>query len=103
MIVGRSPAIRAALEKAERFAPLRLPILLVGPTGSGKELFARHIHALSGRPGKLVSVNCGALPQDMRSRRGPPIFLGKILPEPVTFGSRTERGRKSLAGRRVGA
>jgi transcriptional regulator with PAS, ATPase and Fis domain len=37
----------------------------VGATGTGKELFARHIHERSGRPGLLVDVNCCALPRDM--------------------------------------
>ena len=65
MIVGQSPAIRRALAVAERFAATTLPILLVGETGTGKELFAEHIHRCSGRPGPLVDVNCGALPRDM--------------------------------------
>lgn len=65
MIVGVSPAIRRALLLAERYARTRLPILLVGATGTGKELFAEHIHARSGRPGPLVDVNCSALPRDM--------------------------------------
>jgi len=49
----------------ERFAPTSLPILLVGATGTGKELFARHIHERSKRIGELVDLNCGALPQEM--------------------------------------
>ena len=65
MIVGVSPAIRRALVLAERYARTRLPILLVGATGTGKELFAEHIHERSGRPGPLVDVNCGALPREM--------------------------------------
>lgn len=65
MIVGRSPAIRRALAVAERFAPTALPILLVGATGTGKELFAEFIHRRSGRRGPLVDVNCGALPREM--------------------------------------
>jgi len=65
VIVGVSPAIRRALVLAERYARTRLPILLVGPTGTGKELFAQHIHERSGRPGPLVDVNCCALPRDM--------------------------------------
>jgi transcriptional regulator with PAS, ATPase and Fis domain len=65
MIVGVSPAIRRALVIAERYARTNLPVLLVGATGTGKELFAQHIHERSGRPGPLVDVNCGALPRDM--------------------------------------
>ena len=65
MIVGVSPAIRRALALAERYARTRLPVLVVGATGTGKELFAQHIHERSGRPGSLVDVNCCALPRDM--------------------------------------
>lgn len=65
MIVGVSLAIQRALAVAERYARTRLPVLLVGTTGTGKELFAQHIHRLSGRPGPLVDVNCCALPRDM--------------------------------------
>jgi two-component system response regulator HydG len=64
-IVGESMAIRRARELIERYAPTSLPILLVGPTGTGKELLARHIHARSGRRGRFVGVNCGALPREM--------------------------------------
>jgi len=64
-IVGVSPAIRRATELIERFAPTGLPILLVGATGTGKELFAHMIHEQSGRPGRFVPVNCGALPRAM--------------------------------------
>lgn len=64
-ILGRSAAIRKAIASAERFAPTGLPILLVGATGTGKDLFARYIHARSARTGELVDINCGALPKDM--------------------------------------
>ncbi len=64
-IVAESPAMRRAVELARRFAPTKAPILLVGPTGSGKELFAQHIHAWSGRQGDVVDINCGALPKDL--------------------------------------
>jgi transcriptional regulator with PAS, ATPase and Fis domain len=42
-----------------------LSVLLEGATGTGKELFARMIHEQSGRPGRFVPVNCGALPHTM--------------------------------------
>lgn len=64
-IVGRSEAILKAIQLVERFAPAGLPMLLVGATGTGKDLFARHVHSLSGRPGELVDINCGALPKEM--------------------------------------
>lgn len=64
-IIGVSPALRRAIGLALRFAPTEVPILLVGPTGSGKEMFARHLHGWSGRRGELVDVNAGALPREM--------------------------------------
>jgi len=64
-IVGESLAIRRARELIERYAPTNLSILLVGATGTGKELLARHIHIRSGRVGRFVGVNCGVLPRDM--------------------------------------
>lgn len=64
-IVGESMAIRRARELIERYAATSLSILLVGATGTGKELLARHIHVRSGRLGRFVGVNCGVLPRDM--------------------------------------
>ncbi len=64
-IIGASRAMKRANDLVERFGPTRLPIMLVGATGTGKELFARHIHRASRRTGALVDVNCGALPQEI--------------------------------------
>jgi DNA-binding NtrC family response regulator len=64
-IIGVSPAIKRAIKLIERFAPTALPIMLVGATGTGKELFARHIHNESRRRGELIDVNCGALPHEI--------------------------------------
>lgn len=64
-IVGVSRAMKRANRLVQRFAPSGLPIMLVGATGTGKELFARHIHRMSLREGPLVDVNCGALPQEI--------------------------------------
>ncbi len=60
--------MRRAVELARRFAALDLPILLVGPTGTGKEVLAQAIHRWSGRTGDLVDVNCGALPPHSAGR-----------------------------------
>jgi two-component system response regulator HydG len=64
-IIGRSPALREALDMAERVATHRLSVLVHGETGTGKEAVARLIHAASGRPGPLVTLNCAALPDTL--------------------------------------
>lgn len=64
-IIAVSDAMRRAVALALRFAPTDLPVLLVGPTGSGKELFARQLHQWSRRAGPLVDVHAGALPREM--------------------------------------
>lgn len=64
-ILGDSPAIRAAILRAHRFARGRAPILLIGETGTGKEVFAQEIHRWAGEGGRLVAVDCGALPREL--------------------------------------
>jgi transcriptional regulator with GAF, ATPase, and Fis domain len=64
-IVGESQAIRVAVERARRAAMRSVNVLLLGESGVGKELFAQAIHRASGRPGKFVAVNCGAIPSDL--------------------------------------
>ncbi len=65
-IVGRSPALAAAMERLSKLAPRDLPILVRGETGTGKELVARRIHALSERaPETFLPVNCAALSESL--------------------------------------
>ncbi len=65
-IVGDHPAMQRSLEMGAMLAPSQAPILILGETGTGKELFARYIHRLSGRPrGSFVPVNCAAIPEDL--------------------------------------
>src|ERR1700719_669373 len=65
-IVGDSPAMRAVYERTRLVAPARTSVLLVGETGTGKELIARGIHRLSPRAdGPYVRVNCGALSESL--------------------------------------
>jgi formate hydrogenlyase transcriptional activator len=62
-IVGSSPALLRALRKVERVSGTDSTVLILGETGTGKELFARAIHSRSARKSRpLVKVNCGAIP-----------------------------------------
>src|SRR5205085_11673840 len=61
-IVGSSPALLAVLQQVERVAPTDATVLILGETGTGKELIARAIHDRSARKDRpLVKVNCGAI------------------------------------------
>lgn len=60
-IIGEAPALVQALMLADRFAATRYPVLIIGETGTGKELIAQRIHSRSGRAGPLIDVNCASL------------------------------------------
>ena len=65
-IIGSSPALESALAEVERVAPTDSTVLLLGETGTGKELVARAIHDMSHRSGcPLVKLNCAAIPFDL--------------------------------------
>ena len=65
-IVGRSPALRAVLHKVDQVAATDAPVLLLGETGTGKELVAHAIHARSTRADRaMITVNCAALPPSL--------------------------------------
>ncbi len=65
-VIGQSPAFRDVLAQVELVAPADSTVLLVGETGTGKELIARALHDQSRRSSKpFVAVNCAALPETL--------------------------------------
>ncbi|MBD3236229.1 MAG: AAA domain-containing protein [Candidatus Eisenbacteria bacterium] len=70
-LVTRTPALIKTLRLAETFAPGPSPVLILGQTGTGKELLAQGLHALSGQTGKFVPVNCAAAHKE--------IFLAELF------------------------
>jgi len=65
-IVGDHPSLIKALEVSAALAPSDVPIMILGQTGTGKELFARLIHYLSGRQqDQFVPLNCAAIPKEL--------------------------------------
>ncbi len=65
-LVGSAPAFAVAIQALRRVAPTDVSVLLIGPSGSGKELFARALHRLSQRrDGPFVPFNCAAVPETL--------------------------------------
>jgi DNA-binding NtrC family response regulator len=66
MIIGSHPGIVEVYKAVARVAPLRVPVLVFGETGTGKELVARALHRFGARPeGPFVVVHCGAIPDSL--------------------------------------
>lgn len=128
-ILGDSYALRMAIRQAQRFARVDSNILLIGETGTGKELFAQSIHNESDRAtGPFVAVNCAAIPENLMeselfgyeggaftgaSKTGKAglfeaahegtIFLDEVSEIPITLQSRLLRVIQEREVRRVGA
>ncbi len=65
-IIGKTPVIQALRDTINQLADTRADILLLGETGTGKELVARSLHEQSSRRDKnFVAVNCGAIPENL--------------------------------------
>jgi transcriptional regulator with GAF, ATPase, and Fis domain len=66
IIVGADSGLRSVMERVEIVAPSDMPVLILGDTGTGKEVVARAIHQRSSRAGKpFIRVNCGAIPPEL--------------------------------------
>ncbi|MEZ4755111.1 MAG: sigma-54 dependent transcriptional regulator, partial [Bdellovibrionota bacterium] len=64
-IVSECPRMNKVFAVIEKVAKTNSTVLILGESGTGKELIARALHNHSGRRGKLVPVNCGAIPEDI--------------------------------------
>lgn len=65
-MIGRSPQMQSVYEKIRKVAAAEAPVLIVGDSGTGKEMAARAIHRLSRRKaGPFVAINCGAIPENL--------------------------------------
>jgi transcriptional regulator with PAS, ATPase and Fis domain len=64
-IVANSPAMEVVARDLRRMAKSDSSVLILGETGTGKELLARLLHTLSGRSGSFVAVNCAAIPDTL--------------------------------------
>ncbi|MDF1535490.1 MAG: sigma-54 dependent transcriptional regulator [bacterium] len=65
-IVGAESGLRQTMSLVEVVSPSDVPVLIVGETGSGKEVVARAVHSRSGRvSGPFIRVNCGAIPPEL--------------------------------------
>ncbi|HET8699635.1 MAG TPA: sigma-54 dependent transcriptional regulator [Gammaproteobacteria bacterium] len=65
LLIGESPPMQAVYEQIEKVARTDSPVLVLGETGTGKELVAEAIHRASGRTGQFVAVNCGSLSREL--------------------------------------
>ena len=85
-IIGHSPALESVLAEVKRVAPTDSTVLILGETGTGKELIARAVHNISARCGRpFVKLNCAAIPFDLieselfGDERG--TFTGAVAPK----------------------
>jgi two-component system, NtrC family, response regulator HydG len=65
LLIGESASMQLVYEQVEKVARTDSPVLVLGDTGTGKELVAEAIHRASGRTGQFVAVNCGSLSREL--------------------------------------
>lgn len=126
IIIGQSAPVKDLRRLIEVVAVAKTNVLVLGETGSGKELVARALHAQSGRKGKLVSVNCAAIPSELleselfghekgaftgadkvragrfEMAKGGTLFLDEIGDMPLSLQAKLLRALENKAVQRVG-
>lgn len=63
--ITNDPATRSTITEALKYAPTHLPILILGPSGTGKTTLAKLLHEHSGRAGEFTAINCAAYTEDL--------------------------------------
>jgi len=91
-LVGDSPAMAKVRRSISKIAPSNSPVLVCGPSGTGKELVARAVHEYSDHKGPFVSVNCAAIPLSLAESR----LFGRVASS-VTDGDGDQRGYIRMA------
>ena len=86
LYIGCEPEVTLVRKLITRAAPTKSTVLIIGDTGTGKELVAQGIHHLSSHTGKFIAVNCGAIPTELFESE-----LFGILPNSAT-GVKGKRG-----------
>jgi two-component system, NtrC family, response regulator len=64
-LITAAPEMMKVMRTVERVAPANVSVMLLGASGSGKELLARGLHEAAGRRGAFVAINCGAIPETL--------------------------------------
>lgn len=65
LLVGDTPVMQSLKRAIALIGPSTVPVLIQGPTGTGKEVVAQALHMMSDRTGPMIPVNCGAIPHDL--------------------------------------
>lgn len=127
IIVGETPVMQQVRSNIALIGQSDAPVLIQGETGTGKELVAQALHAVSGRSGELVAVNCAAIPADLleselfghekgaftgaetrkigrfEQAHGGTLFLDEIGDMPATLQAKLLRVLETRKVRRIGA
>jgi PAS domain S-box-containing protein len=64
-VIGKSKKIMEVIALTQKVSASKVNIMITGESGTGKEVFARAIHEASGRTGKIIAVNCSAIPEHL--------------------------------------
>lgn len=91
--IGRTPSFKRAIDRIKKIAQYPVTVLLTGESGTGKDVFAREIHRLSGRKGKFVAINCAMLSKETGVAELTGVFKGAYTDANETHGGKFHEAR----------